>query len=31
MVYVNSKEAKQIKLKTIELLEPWIPFIHTIT
>jgi len=31
MAYVNSKEAKQIELKTIELLEPWIPFIHTIT
>jgi len=31
VAYVNSKEAKQIELKTIELLEPWIPFIHTIT
>jgi len=31
MAYVNSKKAKQVELKTIELLEPWIPFIHTIT
>ncbi len=31
MAYVNSKDAKLIELKTIELLEPWIPFIHTIT
>lgn len=31
MAYVKSKEAKEVTLKTIELLEPWIPFIHTIT
>jgi len=31
MAYVDSKEAKQIEFKTIELLEPWKPFIHTIT
>ena len=31
MAYIKSKEAKQVELKTIELLEPWIPFIHTIT
>ena len=31
MAYIKSKEAKQVELKTIELLEPWMPFIHTIT
>lgn len=31
MAYIKSKEAKEVAKKTIELLEPWIPFIHTIT
>ena len=31
MAYVKNKEAKEIAQKTIELLEPWMPFIHTIT
>jgi len=31
MAYIKSKEAKEVAEKTIELLEPWIPFIHTIT
>jgi len=31
MAYLKSKEAKQVELKTIELLEEWKPFIHTIT
>jgi len=31
MAYVESKEAKEIELKTIKLLEPWVPFINTIT
>lgn len=31
MAYIKSKEAKEVSQKTIELLEPWMPFIHTIT
>jgi len=31
MAHLNSKEAKEIEQKTVELLEPWSPFIHTIT
>ena len=31
MAYLKNKEAKEIELKTIELLASWIPFIHTIT
>ncbi|WP_282072486.1 IS30 family transposase, partial [Polaribacter atrinae] len=31
MAYIKSKEAKEVAKKTIELLEQWIPFIHTIT
>lgn len=31
MAYIKSKEALEVQLKTIELLEPWLPFIHTIT
>ena len=31
MAHVKNKSAKEVELKTIELLEPWMPFIHTIT
>ena len=31
MEHLKSKSAKEVEIKTIELLEPWIPFIHTIT
>lgn len=31
MAYLKNKEAKEVELKTIELLAPWMPFIHTIT
>ena len=31
MAYLKNKSAKEVELKTIELLEPWMPFIHTIT
>tara|TARA_R110002049_G_scaffold181457_2_gene348892 strand:+ start:3120 stop:3509 length:390 start_codon:yes stop_codon:yes gene_type:complete len=31
MAYIKNKEAKQVELKTIELLKDWKPFIHTIT
>lgn len=31
MAYIKSKESKEVAQKTIQLLEPWIPFIHTIT
>lgn len=31
MAHLKDKSAKEVELKTIELLEPWIPFIHTIT
>ena len=31
MAYIKSKEAIEVERKTIELLTPWLPFIHTIT
>ena len=31
MAHINSKSADQVESMTIELLEPWMPFIHTIT
>ena len=31
MEHLKSKSAKEVEIKTIELLEPWMPFIHTIT
>jgi hypothetical protein len=31
MTHLNKYEVKEIALKTVELLEPWIPFIHDIT
>lgn len=31
MAHLKSKSAKEVEVKTIELLEPWMPFIHTIT
>lgn len=31
MDHLKSKEASEVALKTIELLQPWLPFIHTIT
>lgn len=31
MAYIKNKEAKEVAQKTIELLEPWMPFIYTIT
>ena len=31
MAHLKSKSAKEVELKTIELLESWMPFIHTIT
>lgn len=31
MAYLKNKSAKEVALKTIELLEPWMPFIYTIT
>ena len=31
MRHIESKEAKVIENNTIELLEGWIPFMHTIT
>lgn len=31
MAHLKNKSAKEVELKTIELLESWTPFIHTIT
>ena len=31
MTHLNKYEVKEIALKTVELLEPWIPVIHDIT
>ena len=31
MTHINSKSADQVASMIIELLEPWIPFIHTTT